>query len=94
LSGGVCISALPFLHVSCSSFSFPKDYFHPVRVSLCPPSFDPKVRHSSEASVSRYSAFAARWCLHLSPPFSHVSCSFLVSLFSLFPSSHPCQLQL
>ncbi len=82
-----------FSHVSCSSLFFPKDYFHPVLVSLCPPSMAPKVRRSSEASVSRCSAFAARWCLHLSPPrLSYVSCSF--PRFPLFPSSHPCQPQL
>ncbi len=87
------------LHLSPSLFArqlfvalFPKDYFHPVRVSLCPPSLDPNVHHGSEASGSRCSAFDARWCLHLSPPFLHVSCSFPVFPFSprLTPVNRNC----
>jgi hypothetical protein len=84
------------LHFSPSLFArqlfvalFPKDYFHPVRVSLGPPSLDPNVRHGPEASVSRCSAFDARWCLHLSPPFLHVSCSLLVLPFFPFPFVSP-----
>lgn len=38
ISGGVCISALPFLAVSGSLRSFPRTTFTPQRLWLCPPS--------------------------------------------------------
>ena len=49
----------------------------PRTVAVHPASCNPKVCRLREASLPRSSAFVVRWCLHLSPPFSHVSCSSL-----------------